>query len=374
MALALALVAALGLGRSIARRATPGDVARGRDGVDDAADALVLALGVSEFARESDEAGDDGARRARTDATWDPRHRAWVPDAPPSSTGEEDGDATKRAEDAKPNRHCAAATARASAAAQCRFCFEESGDLVSPCACSGTAAYVHVGCVRRWQRVSLQTHGCEEYACRVCGETFSLPKAPLPQRIAQWFSPRADDRVSQYGKVWLQMMINTALPGADTEALARPGQVARLLSAAEARIWAKREIRKGNALLRSLSRLLIACEWTHGTLVLLYAATGMGGIGLDIVSHAAIAMTTEQAPGASLIPLRAMSHALIGVCNGPLESLVRVTQPLHRLVHFFTFYPSFSLAYGAPENRERRRGHRPLVHFDFSVGAHVPLG
>ena len=28
----------------------------------------------------------------------------------------------------------------------CRICLEESGELISPCACKGTAGYVHVEC------------------------------------------------------------------------------------------------------------------------------------------------------------------------------------------------------------------------------------
>lgn len=264
----------------------------------------------------------------------------------------------------------------------CRFCFEESGELVSPCACAGTSAYVHVGCLRRWQQISLQTHGSDESACRVCGEAFSLPKPPALQRLAMWFSPSADDRAAQYGRVWMQMMINTAFPADGMESLARPGQVARLIAAAETRVWAKREIRRGNALLRVLSRLVNACEWTHGICVLLYAATGMSGIGLEIMSHAAIALATEQAPRAPALPIRAtfigvsrpVSHALLGLANGPIEALVHLTAPLHRLVHFLTLYPSYSFPGGAPEEHDGPRRRRPRLHLDFGVAAHRAHG
>lgn len=161
------------------------------------------------------------------------------------------------------------------------------------------------------------------------------------------------------------------------EALARPEQVMRLVAAAETRIWAKREIRKGNALFRVLSRLANACEWTHGICVLLYAATGMSGVGLEIISHAALALATEQAPGAPALPIRAtligvsrpVSHALLGLCNGPIEALVHLTAPLHRLVHFLTLYPSYSFPGGTPEERAGRRRHRPRLSFDFGVAA-----
>ena len=35
----------------------------------------------------------------------------------------------------------------------CRFCFEEEeGELIAPCACKGGQKYVHLSCLRRWQR------------------------------------------------------------------------------------------------------------------------------------------------------------------------------------------------------------------------------
>lgn len=45
----------------------------------------------------------------------------------------------------------------------CRFCFEgeEEGPLISPCDCRGDQKYVHLQCLRRWQRmvlVSQPTH------------------------------------------------------------------------------------------------------------------------------------------------------------------------------------------------------------------------
>jgi len=44
---------------------------------------------------------------------------------------------------------------------RCRFCFEpssevegeQSGELISPCACKGTQQYVHKSCLARWQEV-----------------------------------------------------------------------------------------------------------------------------------------------------------------------------------------------------------------------------
>lgn len=41
----------------------------------------------------------------------------------------------------------------------CRICLDE-GDLISPCFCSGTAAFVHEGCLIKWLNTSGRT-GCE---------------------------------------------------------------------------------------------------------------------------------------------------------------------------------------------------------------------
>lgn len=43
----------------------------------------------------------------------------------------------------------------------CRICLEE-GDLIQPCNCSGTAAYVHEECLIKWFRVSKRTD------CEIC--------------------------------------------------------------------------------------------------------------------------------------------------------------------------------------------------------------
>jgi len=264
----------------------------------------------------------------------------------------------------------------------CRFCFEERGNLVSPCACAGTAGFVHVECLRRWQKVSLQSHGTEETACRVCGETFTLPKAPALQRLGQWFAPGADDRVAQYGRVWLQMMMNTALPGEETEPLTRAAQLLPLVSCAELRIWARREIRKGNQILRALARFSNACEWTHSLFVLLYVAVAMSGTGIDML--ATPSFDGEGWRMAERRPLRRVGQALLALCTGPLNAAVQLTAPLHHFVHVLTLYPSYSLApmgdagdterapaaQEGPRRRIRDRhthGHGPRLHFHITT-------
>ena len=34
----------------------------------------------------------------------------------------------------------------------CRYCFQEEGDLISPCSCKGGQKWVHLQCLRKWQR------------------------------------------------------------------------------------------------------------------------------------------------------------------------------------------------------------------------------
>jgi E3 ubiquitin-protein ligase DOA10 len=39
----------------------------------------------------------------------------------------------------------------------CRFCLVDSGELVAPCECKGSSAWVHVGCLRQWQKSVMMT-------------------------------------------------------------------------------------------------------------------------------------------------------------------------------------------------------------------------
>eukprot|EP00039_Didymoeca_costata_P022554 m.4738 g.4738 ORF g.4738 m.4738 type:complete len:506 (-) comp3080_c0_seq1:147-1664(-) len=66
----------------------------------------------------------------------------------------------------------------------CRYCFggEEDGDLISPCKCAGGQKWVHLSCLRRWQRmvlVSQPTHPAfyeddvRHHKCNVCLSEFT---------------------------------------------------------------------------------------------------------------------------------------------------------------------------------------------------------
>ena len=51
----------------------------------------------------------------------------------------------------------------------CRICLEESGELISPCACKGTAGYVHVECLEQW----VHTDGKNRKQCEICQQEFA---------------------------------------------------------------------------------------------------------------------------------------------------------------------------------------------------------
>lgn len=54
---------------------------------------------------------------------------------------------------------------------QCRICFEEGGEFLSPCDCRGTSAYIHPDCLDRY---------FEHYPdriCRVCRSIMTLPRS-----------------------------------------------------------------------------------------------------------------------------------------------------------------------------------------------------
>ena len=70
----------------------------------------------------------------------------------------------------------------------CRFCFEEETPekpLIAPCACKGGQKYVHLDCIRRWQRMVLveqPTHplfyrdsDLRHQKCQVCNQPFNCP-------------------------------------------------------------------------------------------------------------------------------------------------------------------------------------------------------
>ena len=80
----------------------------------------------------------------------------------------------------------------------CRFCLDEAdlgaqeGQLISPCACSGSQAYVHVRCLRTWHDTAYGLSDVklsDSFRCQVCRQRFeALPSRPW-RTIACTYTP-----------------------------------------------------------------------------------------------------------------------------------------------------------------------------------------
>eukprot|EP01063_Lacrimia_lanifica_P008676 TRINITY_DN15721_c0_g1_i1.p1 TRINITY_DN15721_c0_g1~~TRINITY_DN15721_c0_g1_i1.p1 ORF type:complete len:540 (+),score=181.56 TRINITY_DN15721_c0_g1_i1:70-1689(+) len=78
----------------------------------------------------------------------------------------------------------------------CRYCFGEEGDLISPCVCKGGQKWVHLECLRRWQRmvlVSQPTHprywedDQRHRVCNVCKTEYTCPP-PSREELMRGFT------------------------------------------------------------------------------------------------------------------------------------------------------------------------------------------
>ena len=82
----------------------------------------------------------------------------------------------------------AASAAQVAAAPTCRWCFEESerfvkdGRLITPCACTGTQAHLHVRCLRAWQDTAGDGGVGERTHCQVCRQPFRMPPRSMLER------------------------------------------------------------------------------------------------------------------------------------------------------------------------------------------------
>ena len=148
----------------------------------------------------------------------------------------------------------------------CRFCLggEEEGAtgdgvLIAPCRCAGTQRWVHAGCLREWQRVSVSSAGRVERRCRVCRHAFRLPRPPIKDALTQWFNPTATDRLQCYRRAWWQMLSNSIMAQEGVEHIGTANQLARLFLATELRVWGGREVRGE----RSASRVGESREAVH---------------------------------------------------------------------------------------------------------------
>ena len=60
----------------------------------------------------------------------------------------------------------------------CRICFDEGEDLLTPCACKGSAAYIHSECLGRWLEISNKT------TCDICKTPYGAEEIVGP--ISPW--------------------------------------------------------------------------------------------------------------------------------------------------------------------------------------------
>ncbi|CAD7947621.1 unnamed protein product [Amoebophrya sp. A120] len=68
---------------------------------------------------------------------------------------------------------------------QCRYCLSGEGELVAPCDCKGTNQYVHLQCLRQWQKSVLLTQSTHpkfqtriDAICNICEKPFKGPFRP----------------------------------------------------------------------------------------------------------------------------------------------------------------------------------------------------
>ena len=78
----------------------------------------------------------------------------------------------------------------------CRFCFDVAtpdDELITPCLCKGDQKYIHISCLRKWQRsvlVSQPTHPAfyqrdvRQEVCNVCKGPFDPPPPPRAELMA----------------------------------------------------------------------------------------------------------------------------------------------------------------------------------------------
>lgn len=264
----------------------------------------------------------------------------------------------------------------------CRFCLggEEEGAtgdgaLIAPCRCAGTQRWVHAGCLREWQRVSVSSTGRVERRCRVCRHAFRLPRPPIKDVLTQWFNPTATDRLQCYRRAWWQMLSNSIMAQEGVEHIGTANQLVRLFLATELRVWGGREVRGGNGALRALARAARLCTNAHSVVLLTWLASiGAAHVGeriarrderrmnnLTVVTRLATnGVVTDGGPspvladggGARVGKLAGVLDRLRRAVGGPLGWIVRLAvpgttramrlaDPVQAAISFFERYPQY---------------------------------
>ena len=86
----------------------------------------------------------------------------------------------------------------------CRYCFEESGILISPCNCLGTNKYVHKECLAKWQYSSILAQSTHpkyqtniEEICNVCNSKFNIIEHSRDTLMLQFTGKEIADTIFQ---------------------------------------------------------------------------------------------------------------------------------------------------------------------------------
>ena len=132
-----------------------------------------------------------------------------------------DAEAERRSRLPKPET-----TSEACFAPSCRFCFEGpgAGALISPCACSGTQAHVHIKCLRRWQRTTRASDGGR--TCHVCRRMFLAPPPSLAERVARSVLVAARARAIPFALLSARLAVDLAREESATSVLRGRGPLA----------------------------------------------------------------------------------------------------------------------------------------------------
>lgn len=86
----------------------------------------------------------------------------------------------------------------------CRYCFEESDILISPCNCLGTNKYVHKECLAKWQYSSILAQSTHpkyqtniEEICNVCNSKFNIIEHSRDKLMLQFTGKEIADTIFQ---------------------------------------------------------------------------------------------------------------------------------------------------------------------------------
>ena len=86
----------------------------------------------------------------------------------------------------------------------CRYCLSNEGELISPCQCKGTNKWVHLDCLKKWQKTSLlsqsthpkyQTH--IEKICNVCKTEFNFKTVSRNELMIEYNSNEILDLIKR---------------------------------------------------------------------------------------------------------------------------------------------------------------------------------